>query len=128
MKELILKEIQPLNSQILTTANKYEAETKMELQGRILKPKELPGQYKHYQTVLAVGPQVRQVVPGDVIEIDPTAYIVYEHPEDKNSVREMVKVRNVGHVELPIIEIDGEERCLLYERDAKYIIKSYIEK
>lgn len=128
MRELILKEIQPLNSQILTTANKYEKETKLELKGRILKPKELPGEYKHFQTVLAVGPQVRQVKPGDVIEIDPTAYIVYEHPEDRDSVRELVKVRNVGHVELPIIEIDGEERCLLLERDARYIIKSYIEK
>lgn len=128
MKELILKDIQLLNSQILTTANKYEAETKMELQGRILKPKEMPGEYKHFQTILAVGPQVRQVKPGDVIEIDPTAYIVYEHPEDEKSIRGIVKVRNVGHVELPIIEIDGEERCLLQERDAKYIIKSYIEK
>lgn len=128
MKELILKDIQPLNSQILTTANKYEAETKMEMQGRILKPKEMPGEYKHFQTILAVGPQVRQVKPGDVIEIDPTAYIVYEHPEDEKSIRGIVKVRNVGHVELPIIEIDGEERCLLQERDARYIIKSYIEK
>lgn len=128
MKKLILKDIQPLNSQILTTANKYEAETKMEMQGRILKPKEMPGEYKHFQTILAVGPQVRQVKPGDVIEIDPTAYIVYEHPEDENSIRGIVKVRNVGHVELPIIEIDGEERCLLQERDARYIIKSYIEK
>lgn len=128
MKELILKDIQPLNSQILTTANKYEAETKMEMQGRILKPKEMPGEYKHFQTILAVGPQVRQVKPGDVIEIDPTAYIVYEHPEDEKSIRGIVKVRNVGHVELPIIKIDGEERCLLQERDARYIIKSYIEK
>lgn len=128
MKELVIKEIQPLNSQILTTANKYEKETKLELEGRILKPKELPGEYKHFQTVLAVGPLVRYLQVGDVIEIDPSAYIVYEHPEDKDSVRELVKVRNVGHVELPIIEIDGEERCLLQERDAKFIIKSYVEK
>lgn len=128
MKELILKEIQPLNSQILTTANKYENENKLEQKGQILKLKEMPGEYKHFQTILAVGPQVRQVKPGDVIEIDPSAYIVYEHPEDEKSIRGVVKVRNVGHVELPIIEIDGEERCLLLERDAKYIIKSYIEK
>ena len=128
MKELILKEIQPLNSQILTTANKYENENKLEQKGQILKLKEMPGEYKHFQTILAVGPQVRQVKPGDVIEIDPSAYIVYEHPEDEKSIRGIVKVRNVGHVELPIIEIDGEERCLLQERDARYIIKSYIEK
>lgn len=128
MSELILKDIQPLNNQILTTANRYPDEDKLEKKGLLLDLKKMAGNYKLYQTVLAVGPTVRYLKPGDVIQINPANYFKLEHPEDKNSLRETVRIRNTyTKIELPILEVNGEERCLLYESDAAYIIKAYEE-
>lgn len=128
MKELILKDIQPLNTQILTTAERY-TEDGLAQNGLILDVKKTAGSYKLYQTVLSVGPMVRQLKPGDVIAINPIQYIKPEHPEDEDSVRGVVKVRNTyTKIELPILMVDGEERMLLQERDADFIIKSYVEK
>lgn len=128
MTELILKDIQPLNTQILTTAERY-TENGLARNGLIIDVKKTVGSYKLYQKVLAVGPMVRQLKPGDVIDINPLQYIKPEHPEDEDSVRGVVKVRNTyTKIELPILVVDGDERMLLQERDANFIIKSYEEK
>ena len=128
MEELKLKEIQPLTNQILTTANKYDEAVKSK--GGIILVDKLEKATKLYQTVLAVGPLVRNIKVGDVIMINPIRYYnpktVQKQEQDEQSLRSIVRVgKEYMDVVFPVIEIDGEERLLLYENDADFIIKSY---
>ena len=123
-----LKEIQPLANQLLTTANKYEDAVKTK--GGIYLVDKLEKATKLYQTVLAVGPLVRNIKVGDVIMINPIRYYnpktTQKQEQDEQSLRSIIRVgKEYVDVVFPVIEIDGEERLLIYENDADFIIKSY---
>jgi co-chaperonin GroES (HSP10) len=121
-----LKKIKPMFNQVLTTAWKYQDTEELKQSGLILDLKKTSGSYKLYQKVLAVGPTVRDVKVGDVVQIDVIKFIVPEFKEDTNSLRESVRVRNTyTKVELPILNVNGEETMLLHESDVEYIIEDY---
>jgi co-chaperonin GroES (HSP10) len=121
-----LKKIKPMFNQVLTTAWKYQDTEELKQSGLILDLKKTSGSYKLYQKVLAVGPTVRDVKVGDVVQINVIKFIVPEFKEDTNSLRESVRVRNTyTKVELPILNVNGEETMLLHESDVEYIIEDY---
>ena len=127
MSKLKLKEIKPLNNQIITTADTYR-EAELSEAGIYIDIRKIEHAYKFHQTVLAVGPNVRQLKVGDIIMIDPTRYVVPEHPEDEDSIRGIVKVRNTHtKISFPILEIGGVERMLLNDSDAAFVILDYKE-
>lgn len=128
MNDLKLKKIKPINSQILTTADKYEEDGHMELKGAIIHQAKMKGTVKLYQKVLAAGSLCRYVKEGDVIQINPIRYVHIDHPEDEDSIRGVVTVRNdYSKYSLPTIKIDGETRLLINEQDVEYIIEDYEE-
>lgn len=107
---------------------KYPKEEKLEKQGVLLDIKTMGGSIKLHQKVLAVGPMVRQIKEGDVVQINPMNYVVLEHPEDVDSVREVVKVRNTyTKFSLPVLQVNNDEVLMLQERDIAYIIDDYEE-
>lgn len=123
-----IKKITPLNTQILTTAEKYKGTEKLKQDGLILDIQKLAGTIKLHQKVIAVGPMVRNIKPGQTVQINPSNYMVLEHPEDVDSVREVVKVRNTRtRFRLPTLNLADGEVLILQERDIDFIIDEYEE-
>lgn len=128
MKILKLKKIKPLNTQILLSNEKYDEDGGALGNGLILDSRKVKGMAKLYQKVIDVGPLVRYVKPGDYVQINPTRYIKVEHPEDEDSIRGIVKVRNdYSKFYLPTITINGEDLILIYEQDIDFIIEDFEE-
>ena len=117
---LKLKEIKPLFSQVLVTEELYGYDDR-DSSGIIMAKK---GDIKPYQTVIAVGDDVKYVKPGDVVAIN--FYKYAEFKEDPNSVKAiggntMVKL----HLnEVTLTNDDNEDiACFIIDvRDIKYII------
>lgn len=122
---LKLKEIKPMGCQILVTKNLYGWDDFNEV-GIILNKR---GDLKHYQTVLAVGDDVKWVKPGDVVAINYYKYA--EFKDDPNSI----KVNGTNKiVELHLNEIemvgenDEEVPCFFIDqRDVQYILVDFKE-
>lgn len=119
-------EIQPLYNQILTTADKYEEKLDIDNKTKLIRSMNvMAGQYKLYQKVVAVGPNVRQLKVGDVIAINPKRYFRQDLPEtEMTNVGDKQKNTPVKIV-FPTMTINGVEHLTLYEDDASYIIKKY---
>lgn len=87
------------------------------------------GDLKTYQTVLAVGDDVKFVKPGDVVEIN--LYKYCEFKDDPNSVK-VNGVNQVVELHLNVVDLvndKGEDvPCFLIDqRDVKYILEDYSE-
>ena len=122
---LEIKEIKPIGSQVLVTKNLYGWDDKNEA-GLII---HYCGDIKSYQTVVAVGDDVKFVKPGDVVEIN--FYKYCEFKNDENSVK-VNGTNQVINLHLNIVEMVGEDNepvdCFLIDqRDIKYILKDFKE-
>lgn len=122
---LKLKEIKPMFNQVLVTENLYGWDDKDE-SGIIIATK---GDLKMYQTVLAVGDDVKHVKPGDVVALN--LYKYAEFKEDPNSVK-AISGNSVVKLRLNEVEMTNEEgenvSCFIVdERDIKYILTDYEE-
>lgn len=87
------------------------------------------GDVKQYQTVVAVGDDVKQVKPGDVVVINFYKYV--ELKEDLRSVKAIGGNSAVGlHLnEVEMVDENGEPTTcfLIDQRDIMYILKDYDE-
>lgn len=122
---LKLKEIKPMFSKVLVTEDLYGWDDRDEF-GVITATK---GDIKPYQTVIAVGDDVKYVKPGDVVAIN--LYRYAELKEDPNSVKaingnSVVKLRLN---EVTLTDKDGEPAtCFIIDvRDIEYILADYEE-
>lgn len=122
---LRLKEIKPMFNQVLVTEELYGYDDKDEA-GIIVASK---GDIKPYQTVVAVGDDVKKVKPGDVVAIN--FYKYAEFKENPNSVKAMGGNRMVNlHLnEVELVDENNEVvRCFIIdERDVKYILVDFDE-
>lgn len=132
MGDLKIKKVKPLTNKIITTANKYDDDCHLTMDGMIIDKHKMKGALKLYQTVLAVGPLVKDVKVGDVVLIDPTRYGVRDWEEnvsnqtDKFSKKGKDMLLNIKF-DIPSIIIDEHECLELYEADCKYILLEYTE-
>ena len=124
---LELKEIKPIGSQILVSGEAY-LEDDYNKAG-ILENNHTKDSLKSYQTVLAIGDDVKFVSVGDLVEINFYKYAVFK--EDPNSLKAMSDNPIVGWRMnwVTLTDVDGNEaNCILVDqRDVKYIIKDYKE-
>lgn len=122
---LKLKKIKPLFSQVLVTENLYGWDDKDE-SGIITNTK---GDIKDYQTVIAVGDDVKHVKPGDIVSINFFKYV--ELMEDPNSLKAMEgnKVVKLRLNEVTMEGNDGEPvKCFIIDqRDIRYILEDFEE-
>ena len=117
---LVVKEIKPVFNQVLVTENLYEQDDR-DHSGIIIAKK---GDIKPFQTVIAVGDDVKGIKPGDMVSIN--FYKYAEFKEDPNSVKAiggntMVKL----HLkEVVLTDDEGKEKvCFLIDaRDVNYIL------
>ena len=111
---LKIKSIKPMFDSLITTMNKYE-EDGFE-NGVIVKQ---AGSLKEYQTVIAVGPAVRNIEVGDMVMINPTRYAKMKH--QKGSLKDGVITDNtvIGY-EFKTVTINDEEYLYLQSQDIMY--------
>lgn len=116
-----IKKVRPLLNHIITTANVYETD---QVDGGVLGDDgRLEGQFKEYQTVVAVGPNVATVKPGDVVCINPKAYAVPRHKQREDSIAGLMGGDEIEMiVQFPILPIDGVPHLFIYDRDVDFII------
>ena len=115
---LKVKEIRPVYTRIITTANRYE-ETQMN--GNLIDVNKLEGRYKEYQTVVKVGSSVREVKEGDVILIDPSRYMKRKFSD--NSLREDFVENPIVEINIPTVTMNDEDYFMIEERDIAYVIE-----
>ena len=111
---LKIKSIKPMFDSLVTTMNKYEDDGFKN--GVIVKQ---AGSLKEYQTVLAVGPAVRNIEVGDKVMINPSRYAKMKHNE--GSLKNGVITDNpvIGY-EFKTVTINDEECLYLQSQDIMY--------
>ena len=73
-----LKKIRPLFTKIVTTAEKFEEDSKV---GAIVDTNKLAGTIKPYQKVVAIGANSAGIKEGDIVMINPARYAVKKYKE-----------------------------------------------
>ena len=114
---LKVKDIRPVYTRLITTANKYE-ETQMN--GNLIDVNKMEGRYKEYQTVVRVGSAIREVKEGDVILIDPSRYMKRKFSD--NSLREDFVENPIVEINIPTVTMNDEDYFMIEERDIAYVI------
>ena len=111
---LKIKSIKPMFDSFVTTMNKYEQDGFEN--GVIVKQ---AGSLKEYQTVIAVGPAVRNIEVGDTVMINPIRYAKMKHKE--GSLKNGVITDNpvIGY-EFKTVTINDEECLYLQSQDIMY--------
>ena len=111
---LKIKSIKPMFDSLVTTMNKYEDDGFKN--GVIVKQ---AGSLKEYQTVLAVGPAVRNIEVGDMVMINPSRYAKMKHNE--GSLKNGIVADNpiIGY-EFRTVTINDEECLYLQSQDIMY--------
>ena len=115
---LKVKEIRPVYTRIITTANRYE-ETQMN--GNLIDVNKLEGRYKEYQTVVRVGSSVREVKEGDIILIDPSRYMKRKFSD--NSLREDFVENPIVEINIPTVTMNDEDYFMIDQGDIAYVIE-----
>lgn len=114
----IIKKIKPMFNGLITTMNKYSAtET---VRGSDIIDATKANAVKEYQTVVAVGPQVKGIEVGDIVYINPKRYMVMEHKP--GSLKDNVIQDNmIKGYKFDIVEISGVDHLYLFDNDIKYV-------
>ena len=114
----------PMLNHVILTANRYEESDFND--SLIDDEQKLVGNIKEYQTVVSVGPYVKDLKAGDFVVINPKAYAKPIHKTKDTSVRGLLGDDEVEmRVEFPTIEINGIPHLFLYDRDIDMVITKY---
>lgn len=119
---LNIKDIRPVYTRLLTTAEKYQED---QTNGALLDASKLEGRYKEYQKVVRVGSSVREVSVGDTVLIDPSRYMKRKFSD--NSLREDFVDNPIVEINIPTVTMDGVDYFMIEERDIAYVIQDYEE-
>lgn len=118
---LELRKIKPMFNQVLVTEELYGYDD-YNAAGIITAVK---GDIKPYQTVVAVGDDVRGIKPGDVVAINFYKYAQLKN--DPNSIKAMEgnEIVKLYLQEVELVDENGESQtCFIIDsRDVKYIIE-----
>lgn len=114
---LKVKDIRPVYTRLITTANRYE---ETQTNGVLIDVKKMEGRYKEYQTVVRVGSSVREVKEGDIVLIDPSRYM--KRKFDDNSLRNDFVDNPIIEINIPTVQMNDEDYFMIEERDITYVI------
>lgn len=116
---LNIKKIKPCSNHIITTKDCYNENEGIDQSGIIARRS---GTLKEYQTVVAVGPMVRDIKVGDIVCINPSRYGVRKH--EKGSLKDGVICDNPYiSYNFNVVEINHVQHLLLYDQDIDYIVE-----
>ena len=118
---LEIKKLHPVATRMLVTGEVYSED--MYNDGGIIESKK--GDMKEDQTVLEVGPMVRDLKPGDKIMLNMLHFAIYNY--DENSIKNDMGMRKIKGYQFPKVEItneDGSKQECLYI-DQQDVVFSY---
>lgn len=123
---LKIKELKPMFSGILCTAEKYN-EYQYVPGTNIIDSSKTSGQLKEYQKVVAVGSMVRNVNVGDIICINPKNYAekMYEKSSTKAAMTETYNA--VVRYHFNVVEVNEIDHLLIQENDVDFVVTNYEE-
>lgn len=115
---LNIKKIKPLHNYLVVTKDEYTEED-VNKGGLITK---IIGSLKEYQTVVSVGPMIRDIKVGDIVMINPSRYAVRKH--QAGSLKDGVITDNpVVSYNFNVVELDHVQHLLLVDSDIEFIIE-----
>ena len=114
---LKIKDIKPVSTRLIVTADKYENDQKT---GSLIDANKLEGRYKEYQKVVRVGSLVREAKVGDLVLIDPTRYMTRKY--DDNSLRNDFVGNPIVSIDIPTVTMNDIDYFMIDERDIAYVI------
>lgn len=121
MSTLKIKKIKPMFNRVLTTCDLYTEDL---MTDGIIDSTKVEGAIKEYQTVIACGPMVKCVKPGDIVVVNPTRYQVMKHKE--GTLNDGVIGDNaVLSYNFPIMIVDDAPCLYLYDADIDFVIKEF---
>ena len=120
---LKIKTIKPLFTSIVTTGDKFEKDVTV---GGIIQQDQKKGDLKLYQKVLAVGSAVRDIKIGDMVMINPIAYVRKKY--SKESVQNDMDNNPTLSINIPTVPVTDEngntQECLLLtDRDIQFVFE-----
>ena len=118
-----VKDIKPIFTRIITTAEKYENDNT--INGVLFDVNRQAGRYKEYQKVVKVGNAVREVKVGDTVLIDPSKYMQRKFSD--NSLRNDFVENPIVEINIPTVQMNDEDFFMINESDVAYIISDYEE-
>lgn len=121
MSTLKIKKIKPMFNRVLTTCDLYTEDL---MTDGIIDSTKVEGAIKEYQTVIACGPTVKCVKPGDVIVINPTRYQVMKHKEGTLNDG-VIQDNAVLSYNFPIMVVDDAPCLYIYDSDIEFAIKDF---
>lgn len=121
MSTLKIKKIKPMFNRVLTTCDLY---TKDLMTDGIIDSTKVEGAIKEYQTVIACGPTVKCVKPGDVVVINPTRYQVMKHKEGTLNDG-VIQDNAVLSYNFPIMVVNDAPCLYIYDSDIEFAIKEF---
>lgn len=120
---LNVKKIKPLFTHLVVTMDQYNDDVSL---NGIIDTHRRKGSIKEFQTVVAVGPLVREIKVGDLVSINPKRYRILKHQE--GSLKDGVITDNpVTGYNIPTVTIDGVPHMFLDLSDIEYVIEDYEE-
>ena len=119
-----VKDIRPVFTRLITTAERYTEDTFVDGTS-LLDANKQAGRYKEFQKVVKTGSSVREVKVGDVVLIDPSRYMTRKF--DDNSLRNDFVENPIVSINIPTVQMDGEDYFMIDERDVVYVIEDYTE-
>jgi hypothetical protein len=90
----------------------------------IIDSTKVEGAIKEYQTVIACGPTVKCVKPGDVVVINPTRYQVMKHKEGTLNDG-VIQDNAVLSYNFPIMVVNDAPCLYIYDSDIEFAIKEF---
>jgi hypothetical protein len=121
MSTLKIKKIKPMFNRVLTTCDLYTEDL---MTDGIIDSTKVEGAIKEYQTVIACGPMVKCVKPGDIVVVNPTRYQVMKHKE--GTLNDGIIGDNaVLSYNFPIMIVDDAPCLYIYDSDIDFVIKEF---
>ena len=108
-------------NRVLTTCDLYTEDL---MTDGIIDSTKVEGAIKEYQTVIACGPTVKCVKPGDVVVINPTRYQVMKHKEGTLNDG-VIQDNAVLSYNFPIMVVDDAPCLYIYDSDIEFAIKEF---
>ena len=121
MSTLKIKKIKPMFNRVLTTCDLYTEDL---MTDGIIDSTKVEGAIKEYQTVIACGPMVKSVKPGDVVVINPTRYQVMKHKEGTLNDG-VIQDNAVISYNFPIMVVNDAPCLYIYDSDIEFAIKEF---
>lgn len=117
-----IKKIRPKFTTVVTTMDKYTAP--IMTKSGLIDTSKREGSLKEYQTVVAIGPSIRDIKIGDLVCINPSRYAVTKYKSD--SIKDDIEGMNpVTHYNFNIVTLDGVDHLLIDDRDIDFIVEEW---